>query len=175
MLVQRLHQGRVEHDDVDLLVQGHRPAVEVGGADVGETAVDRHDLGVQHARLEVPDPDADLEQALVGRLGGDLHEALVGVRPRQEDLDAHAALHGVRQAIGEVVVGHEVGGRDAHPFRRQLHQRPEEGSDVAPSRLRSPAYALSTCVTGLRLMGEAVDVVEEDGVGLDPVVEERGA
>ena len=57
----------------------------------------------------------------------------------------------------------------------QLQQRAEQRGDVAPAGLRRAAHALHDRVARLRLVGEAVDaVVEELGVGLGPVVEERG-
>ena len=59
---------------------------------------------------------------------------------------------------------------------RELQQRQEQHVDVAPARLRRAADALHDGVARLGLFGEAVDLlVEEHGVGLGPVVEERGA
>ena len=45
----------VDRDDVDLLVEARRSSVEVRGPDVGEDAVDGHDLRVQHRWLKRPD------------------------------------------------------------------------------------------------------------------------
>ena len=56
----------------------------------------------------------------------------------------------------------------------ELEQRPEEVVDVAPAGLRRAAHALDDRVAGRGLLGEPVDVGEELGVVLGPVVEEGG-
>ena len=126
--------------------------------------------------LEVPDPDAVGEQPLVDGLARELHEALVaraareaGSRPSTPRSAAAA------EAFDQLVVGDEVRGGDADPLLRELEQRQEQGRDVARARLRRTADALDHRLTRLGLFGEPVDrCVEEFGIGLDPVVEERG-
>ena len=55
-------------------------------------------------------------------LAGELHEALVGVRAGEEQVDLDAALHGPRQSVDDLGVGHEVRGRDPDAMLRELEQ-----------------------------------------------------
>src|SRR4029077_1225718 len=98
----------------------------------------------------------------------------VDVRPREKDLDVHAALRGRAEAFVELGVRHEVGGRDPYALPRELEQEEEQRRDVAPSGLRGSSYRLDERRAVLGLMGEAVDTrLEEHVVRLEPVVEER--
>ena len=116
-----------------------------------------------------------LEERAVLALAGQLHEALVGVGPGEEDVDLHPAVGGGQQPLGEVVVRHEVGGGDPDALVRQLEERLEQGGHVAQAGLRCPSDALDDRPAGLGLIGEAVDaLVEHAAVGLGPVVEEGG-
>ena len=166
----------VDHHRVDLLVERDGAGVQVGRADAGDAPVDRHDLGVEHGRLVVPEAHAALQQPVVLRLPGQLDEALVGVGTGEEDVDLHPPGRGVAQPVGELRVGHEVRGRDPDPLVRQLQQGPEERRHVAPADLRGAPHALHQRRPGLGLVGEAVDrLVEELRARLGPVVQERRA
>ena len=91
-------------DDVDLLVERGRARVQVRRADVGDDSVDRHDLRVQHRRLERPDPGAGVEQRRVCRFAGKLDETLVGVRAREQEIDFDAALRRVGESVEDLFV-----------------------------------------------------------------------
>ena len=166
----------VDEQHVDLLVEVHRARVQVGGPDVGQPSVDGHHLGVQHRRLEVPEPDPAVEQCGVLGLSRELDEALVGVRTGQQDVDLDPPFAGGAEAVRQLLVGDEVGRGDPDTLLRQLEQRPEHRRHVAPARLGGAPDALDHGGPGLGLIREAVDrLVEELGLRLGPVVQERGA
>ena len=87
----------VERDDVDLLVEATERRLRLAEPMLATMAVDRHDLGVEHRRLVVPDRHAVVEQPGVARLGGELHEPLVGVGAGDQDLDVDPPVGGVAQ------------------------------------------------------------------------------
>ncbi len=70
---------------------------------------------------------------------GELHEPLVRVRARQQDLDPHAAFGRRAQPLVQLRVRHEVRRHDPHPLLRELEEGQEQRRDVAPARLRRAA------------------------------------
>ena len=95
--------------------------------------------------------------------------------PGEQDLDLDAPIGRGAEASADLGVGHEVGGGDADASDRELDERAKEDVDVAPARLGRSPDALHHRRTRLRLLREGVDVTEELGCRLAPVVEERGA
>ena len=163
------------NDEVHLVIVAGGTAVHVGAADGGDLLVDGEDLGVQHARLEARQAGAGVEQLLVDRLPGELHEPLVGVRTGHHDLHLHAPTERIVQGEEHTVIGREVGGGDAHPTLGELQQRQEQRADVGPLRIaRGPDDLHHVLPYGA--MAEAIGVrLHQVAAGLHPVVEERGS
>ena len=96
--------------------------------------VDRHHLGVQHRRLEGPDPHAALDERRVDRLARQLADPLVGVRAGEHHVDLDAARRRVEQQLLEALVRHEV--RRHHPHAApasRLDHHPEDRGHVVPA------------------------------------------
>ncbi len=150
--------------------------VEIGRPDHPDAAVHGHDLGVEHRRAVVPDLDALLQQLRVAFLAGQLHEPLVGLGAREQDLDVDASASSGDESVREVVVGHEVGGRDPDLLGRHVDEGSDGDRDRVPARFGGAGDHLHVDDANGFQLGELVDLgVEHRRFGLDPVVEERRA
>src|SRR5262245_38990932 len=89
-----------------------------------------------------PNAYGGVEECGVGRLGGELDEARVGVRPGHEDIDFDPARRCVAEAVDDLGVGDEVGGSDADALSGKLAQRANECVEVAVADLGGTAHTL---------------------------------
>ena len=91
----------------------------------------------------VPELDAAVEQARRTSLrSASCTKRLSACGPGRRISTSTPRSAASHEPVRDLVVGHEVGGRDAHAALGELQQRAEQGVDVAPSGLRRAAHAL---------------------------------
>lgn len=84
----------VEDREVDLIVEGERTVIEVGGADDAPKVVDGHQLGVDHGGHVVVDFGAGADEVKGGAAAELVDEGAVDARAGGEDLHLYAAMEG---------------------------------------------------------------------------------
>src|SRR5690242_6072541 len=83
---------RIEHGQVDLIVDSERSVVEVGRPDDAPLAVDDGNLGVDHGGLIFVEFDSDFQQVTIGAAPGTAGQGMVGVFARNNNFHLNSAF-----------------------------------------------------------------------------------
>src|SRR5207248_10327862 len=83
---------RIEHSEVDFVIDAERAVVEVGGSDHAPYAIDNGDLGVNHGRFIFIDLSSAFQQIAVSASARAARQAVIAMLARNNDLNRYTAL-----------------------------------------------------------------------------------